>query len=156
MADPPDLRSALDKLAIRELQAAYGDAVTRRAWHEFGPMFLPDCPIHLDLRNGREIEHVGPDDLAQFIASSLEQFEYFEFALLNAVVLLQGEAAATGRVYMWELRQDTRHKWSNAYGLYRDEYALADGRWQFAARRYSSLARSAADGDGMEVFTVPG
>jgi hypothetical protein len=57
---------------------------------------------------------------------------------------------------MWELRQDTRQRWSNAYGLYRDEYALADGRWQFAARRYSSLARSASDGDGMEVFTVPG
>ena len=30
--DPSELRSALDKLAIRDLQAAYGDAVTRRQY----------------------------------------------------------------------------------------------------------------------------
>jgi hypothetical protein len=155
MADSPELRSALDKLAIRDLQAAYGDAVTRRAWAEFVPMFLPDCPIRLDLRDGRVIEHIGPQAIAAFIESSLEQFEFFEFALLNSVVALQGEVA-TGRLYMWELRQDTSHRWTNAYGLYRDQYAFVDGRWQFASRDYSSLARTSADGDGMDVFTVPG
>jgi hypothetical protein len=156
MTDPSDLRSALDQLAIRNLQAAYGDAVTRRAWDEFGPMFLPDCPIRIDLRDGRVIEHVGPDALAAFIATSLEQFEFFEFALLNAVVLVQDETTATGRMYMWELRQNMGHRWTNAYGLYRDQYALVDGRWLFASRDYSSLARTSADGDGMDVFTVPG
>ena len=155
MDDPSELRSALDKLAIRELQAAYGDAVTRRAWDEFGPMFLPDCPIRLDLRDGKVIERVGPDAIGSFIANSLERFEFFEFALLNAVVSLDGDRA-TGRVYMWELRQDTSHQWTNAFGLYRDQYALVDGHWRFASRDYSSLARTSADGAAMDVFAIPG
>jgi hypothetical protein len=58
---------------------------------------------------------------------------------------------------MWELRQDSKaHRWTNAYGVYADRYARADGRWQFASRHYSSLARTSADGGGMDVFTIPG
>jgi hypothetical protein len=156
MVDPSELRAVIDELAIRQLQAAYGDAITRRAWAELVPMFLPDCPIRLDLRDGREIEHVGAKAIGTFIADSLERFEFFEFALLNSVVFLDGEAA-TGRVYMWELRQDSdTHRWTNAFGVYRDEYSRVDGQWMFASRRYSSLARTSDDGEGMDVFTIPG
>lgn len=147
---------ALDCLAITRLQAAYGDIVTRRAWDELVPLFLPDCPIRLDLRDGRVIEHVGPAAIASFIASSIERFELFEFAILNAVVDVQGDEA-TSRLYMWEIRQDAlTHGRSDAYGLYRDRYARVDGRWLFSARDYSSLARSAVEGPAMVVFDVPG
>lgn len=150
------LRTALDELAIRRLQAAYGDAVTRRAWGELVPMFLPDCAIHLDLRDGTERTFAGGAAIGEFIAGSIERFEFFEFALLNAVVDVADGSSATGRLYMWELRQDAAaHRWSNAYGLYRDRYARHEGRWVFAERRYSSLARSAPEGDGMLVFPVP-
>jgi hypothetical protein len=45
---------------------------------------------------------------------------------------------------MWELRQiAATHRWSNAYGRYQDRYTGLDGRWVFAERRYSSLARTA-------------
>jgi hypothetical protein len=156
MVDPSELRSAIDRLAIRDLQAAYGDAVTRRAWDELVPMFLADCPIRLDLRDGRVIEHIGPHAIGGFIATSLERFEFFEFALLNAVVSVEGDVA-TGRVYMWELRQDmSTHQWTNAFGVYGDQYAMVDGRWRFASRHYSSLARTTDDGEGMDVFTIPG
>jgi hypothetical protein len=156
MVDPTERRSALDRLAIRDLQAAYGDAVTRRAWDELVPMFVPDCPIRLDLRDGRVIEHIGPQAVGTFIATSIERFEFFEFALLNAVVFVRGDVA-TGRVYMWELRQDaSTHRWSNAFGLYSDEYSLVEGRWRFASRHHSSLARTADEGQGMDVFTIPG
>jgi hypothetical protein len=154
MSDSSEVRAALDQLAIRNLQAAYGDAVTRRAWNEFVPMFAPDCPIRLDLRDGRVVEHVGPLAIGAFIERTLEQFEFFEFALLNAVVALDGNHAS-GRVYMWELRQDTTHRWSNAFGVYDDVYARIDDRWVFASRHYSSLARTASDGKGMDVFTIP-
>jgi hypothetical protein len=157
MVDSSELRTALDQLAIRNLQAAYGDAVTRRAWDELVPMFLPDCLIRLDLRDGRVIEHIGPHAIGAFIATSLEQFEFFEFALLNAVISVEGDDIATGRMYMWELRQDaSSHRWTNAFGVYDDQYARVDGRWLFASRRYSSLARTSADGEGMDVFTIPG
>jgi hypothetical protein len=150
-----ELRAALDQLAIGRLQAAYGDAVTRRAWDELGPMFRPDCPVRLDLRDGTVHEHVGPEAVGAFIAASIERFEFFEFALLNAVIDVEGDRA-TGRLYMWELRQDAAtHRWSNAFGLYRDRYERVAGRWVFAERRYSSLARTAADGDGMAVFGIP-
>jgi len=153
--DEQRLQQAIDRQEIRELQAAYGDAVTRRAWAELVPMFRPDCPITLDLRDGRTIEHVGPEAIGEFIAQSIERFEYFEFALLNAVVDVDvSRAHATGRLYMWELRQRDRG-WSNAYGLYRDRYERNDDdRWVFAERRYSSLARTALDG-GTEVFPIP-
>ena len=153
--DEQRLQQAIDRQEIRELQAAYGDAVTRRAWDELVPMFKPDCPITLDLRDGRTIEHVGPEAIGAFIAQSIERFEYFEFALLNAVVDVDvSRERATGRLYMWELRQQDG-RWSNAYGLYRDRYERsADDRWVFAERRYSSLARTALDGSS-EVFPIP-
>jgi hypothetical protein len=150
-----DLRARIE---IGDLQARYGDAVTRRAWGELPALFTPGCPITLDLRNGTVVEHAGGAAIGAFIAASIERFEFFEFALLNAVVDLgPGPDEATGRLYMWELRQDAgTHRWTNAYGLYRDRYERVDGRWVFAARRYASLARSAATGDGMDVFDVPG
>ena len=152
--DEQRLREALDRQAIRELQAAYGDAVTRRAWDELVPLFRPDCVITLDLRDGRALEHVGPEAIGSFIAASIERFEFFEFALLNAVVDCSRDQA-TGRLYMWELRQRDG-QWSNAYGLYRDRYERTDDdRWVFAERKYASLARTAPDGAGMDVFTIP-
>ena len=155
--DPQELRTALVELAIRRLQAGYGDAVSRQAWEELGPMFAPGAPIELDLRDGTTRRFEGGDAVAAFIAGSIERFEFFEFALLNAVVDVVGEAEATGRLYMWELRQEAAsHRWTNAYGLYRDRYARIDGRWVFAERRYSSLARTDPDGDGMVVFDIPG
>ncbi len=155
MVEPSELQSALDQLAIRNLQAAYGDAVTRRAWDELVPMFLPECPVRLDLRDGRVLEHSGAHEIGAFIAKSIERFEFFEFALLNSVVFVDRDAA-TGRLYMWELRQDaSTHRWSNAFGVYHDDYVRSDGRWVFALRRYSSLARTADDDRGMDVFTIP-
>ena len=120
-------------------------------------MFVRDCPIHLDLRDGTTRELTGGEGIAEFIAGAVERFEFFEFALLNSVVEVDpGADSATGRLYMWELRQDAAtHRWSNAYGLYRDRDQRHDGRWRFAERRYSSLARSAPHGDGMLVFPLP-
>ena len=45
-------------------------------------------------------------------------------------------------MYIWELRHDPVTGRSNAYGLYRDEYARIDDQWWFAGRRYQSLART--------------
>lgn len=160
----PDLRQSdldaalLDELAITRLQARYGDIVTRQAWPELVPLFLPECPLRLDLGDGRLLEHVGPEAIGSFIAGSIERFELFLFTVVNAVVDVdEGGATATGRLYIRELRQDrAEHRWSTAYGLYRDRYRKVDGRWRFATRDYSTLARTAPAGDGMEVFPVPG
>ena len=149
---------ALDFLAITRMQAAYGDIVSRQAWDELVPLFRADCPLRLDLGGDRVLEHVGPEAIGAFIAASIERFEFFVFTLLNSVVEVAPDGErATGRLYIRELRQDrVGHRWTTAYGLYRDQYRKDDGRWRFAARDYSSLARTAAEGAGMEVFPVPG
>ena len=150
---------AHDYLAITRLQASYGDAVTRQAWDELVPMFLPDCPVRLDLRD-RTITKIGPAEIGSMIAASIERFEFFAFTIQNAVVDVDpGGESASGRLYIRELRQEREgHRWTTAYGLYRDTYRKVDDRWCFATRDYSSLARTApdADGGGMEVFPIPG
>jgi hypothetical protein len=114
----PRTAELVEHHAVCRLQTTYGDAVTRRAWDELAALFVPDAPVTLDLRSGSVLRHTGGDEIAGFIAAAVERFEFFEFALLNAVVNLEGDGA-TGRLYMWELRQDAQtHRWTNAFGLY--------------------------------------
>lgn len=159
-----ELRSALDEFAIRRLQSTYGDVITRRAWAELDDLFVPDAPIELDLRRGEPLRLEGAAALGRMVERAVERFEFFEFALLNSVIDLVDGGNATGRLYMWELRQVAESgRWTNAFGLYRDAYARGDdGRWRIASRRYSSLARSAETDerpDGLpadyEVFDIP-
>jgi hypothetical protein len=151
--DPAAVARAVDVVAIGQLAARYGDVVTRRAWGELPSLFAPGCPVTLDLRGGRVLELAGADDVGSFVAASVERFAFFEFAVLNHVVDVAGDRA-TGRLYLWELRQEAATAtWTNAYGVYQDDYARLDGRWVFARRRYASLARGTAD--AMEVFEVP-
>lgn len=127
-------------LAVQRLQVAYGDAVTRRAWDEVAALFEPGAVVHVDTRTREPFDLVAPDGLVEFIAASLDQFVFFEFAIMNAVAHVSG-ARATGRVYICELRHSSAGEWTQAYGLYQDEYRRTGGDWRFSGRRYSSLAR---------------
>jgi hypothetical protein len=149
-----ELRETVDYVAICRLQNAYADAVTRRDWAAFAMLFLPSAALRVDTVTRPAVELTGPAELGRFIASSIERFEFFEFAILNTHVELDADDddRARGRVYICELRQDraTGH-FTNAFGLYQDRYERADGRWQFARRDYQSLARSGRN----EVFPFP-
>jgi len=139
-------------VAIRRLQAAYGDAVTRQAWDDVVALFEPTATVHIDTRTREPFTLDGPTAVAAFIERSLEGFVFFEFAILNATVDLEDEARARGRVYICELRHDHAGEWTQAYGLYRDHYTRTDGDWRIAGRRYTSLART---GPRIESFGVP-
>ena len=133
---------SLAYLAIIRLQAAYADVVTRRAWAELEPLFVPGAPIHVDTVSAPVIELEGAKGLGEFVAGAIEQFEFFEFVILNTVVDVKSATTARGRLYMVELRQDVHSgTWSNAFGVYHDDYVVHDGRWRFAERSYQSLAR---------------
>lgn len=138
-------------VAIGRLQAAYGDAVTRRAWHEVRALFEPDAIVEIDTRTRPVFTLAGPDAIADFIETSLRGFAFFEFAILNAVADVDGDTA-TGRVYLCELRYDTEGSWTQAYGLYQDRYARRDGMWRIAGRSYHSLART---GPSIQTFELP-
>jgi hypothetical protein len=140
-----------DYVAITRLQAAYADAVTRRAWEEFDALFVPDAPVRVDTVTNPVVEAAGPRAIGDFIARAIERFEFFEFVPLNTVVEIDGNTAR-GRLYMCELRQEASNgHFSQAFGVYHDDYRRVDGRWQFAARRYQSLARTGRN----EVFAFP-
>lgn len=158
MLDPPRLTGGeLDDagtrslVAVHRLQAAYGDAVTRRAWDEVRALFELDAVVHIDTRTSEPFSLEGPDDLVAFIARALEPFVFFELAILNAVASVDGDRAA-GRVYICELRHDHMGAWTQAFGLYQDRYVRREGVWRIQERRYASLART---GPTIESFPLP-
>ncbi len=151
-----DLQDTIDTVALGRLHAAYADTCTRQVWSGLHDLFLPEATVTVDLQNLGSTSFHGPQQLGEFIGSSLAQFEFFQFVVLNSHFVLRtgGDAdRATGRMWMSELRQfASTGRWSVIHGLYRDEYRRVGGRWWFADRRYQSLARTARD---VEVFPVP-
>jgi hypothetical protein len=137
--------------AVSRLQAAYGDAVTRRHWGDVRDLFTPDAVVRIDARTRPPFELAGPVAIAAFIEQSLEGFAFFEFAILNAVAEVDGPSGS-GRVYISELRHDHAGEWTQVFGLYQDTYVRQDDRWRIAARQYHSLART---GPRVESFPLP-
>jgi len=143
----------LDYLSICRLQAAYADAVSRRAWADLDPLFLADAPITVDTVTSPPFEHVGAAGIGGFIAGAIERFEFFELVILN-VHMLPGttDEAARSRSFTCELRQERANgHWTNAFGVYHDELSKVDGRWRYARRRYQSIARTGRS----EIFPFP-
>src|SRR5262249_47390553 len=113
---------------------------------EFHEQFLPDAPVRVDMVTKPAIDMTGPGEVGTFIGGAVERFEFFEFVILNSHIVLRAGGdpdVAHARLYMAELRQDASNGlWSQAFGLYRDEYRRVDGRWWFGQRSYQSLART--------------
>jgi hypothetical protein len=157
--DPASMADTAEYIAIRRLQDAYADVVTRRAWDELGELFLPDAVVELDTRQGDVLRIDGPLALGEFIARAIEQFAFFEFVVLNALIEMAPGGhtdTADARVYMCELRTDREtRRWNNAFGVYHDRYRRHEGRWWFVHRLYHSMARPAADGETVDDFEFP-
>lgn len=151
---PATIAETVDHVAISRLQARYADAMTRRAFPELTEMLLPDAPLHLELVTSPARDLVGPAELASFIGGAMGRFSFFEAVVLNSHIELYPDGdpdCATARLWMCEIRCEgdgdaAADGWSTAYGLYRDRYERADGRWWFARRHYRSLARAGLNG----------
>jgi hypothetical protein len=156
MITEEQLAEAVHDTGVRRLQHAYADVVNRRAWPEMDRLFLPGATITLDLRADTPLVLTGGPEVGSFIERSIEQFEFFEFVILNAHIAFPDGAtsgAAVSRLFMSEVRQQRASgRWTTVYGLYHDRYALEEGRWWFAERTYHSLARQARD---LDTFPLP-
>lgn len=142
-----DAADVADHVAIGALQAAYGDAVTRRDWPAVVALFEPDATVTLDLGRG-EPRVLGPVELVAFVEEAIARFDLFLFTVLNRVVLDVSGDGATGRVWLAEVRQDGEGVASTAYGRYDDTYRRTGATWRIAGRRYRSIARTAPAGTG--------
>ncbi|GJM39272.1 MAG: hypothetical protein DHS20C19_26390 [Acidimicrobiales bacterium] len=142
--------------AVRRTQDRYADIVTRRAWPELDGIMRADCVVTVDLVD-RAIDFRGPQAIGDFIAGQLEQFDFFEFVILNTVIEIDARAGRAGaRMYMQEARQEiATGRRTDTYGVYHDRFERdEDGRWWFARRHYRSYARTnpAEDEADMVVF----
>jgi hypothetical protein len=148
-------QETIDYVAICRLQSAYADVVTRRSWPELEDLFLAGAQVTVDTVTSAPIELTGPTAVGEFIGGAVERFEFFELVILNTTVDVHHDGdpdTARARLFTCELRQDRSNgRWTNAFGVYHDEYSRIDGRWRFARRRYQSLARSGR----AEVFPFP-
>lgn len=152
-----DLREAVVHVEITRLLDAYADVINRRALAELDELFLPDCEVVIDARRGTPVNVQGGEGVARFVGEAIERFDFFEFVPLSLRTWIDGEDLATGRSYMCELRQarDSGRR-SQAFGVYHDRFRRDGGRWRFAARRYHSLARTAATAHrDLDVFDFP-
>jgi hypothetical protein len=142
----------MDTTAIRELQFAYADVVSRRAWPELDRLFLPDITVVVDTVGSPARTFTGPAEFAGFVGPATDRFDHFQFVILNSVVDVESDEA-TGRIFMCEIRHHLDEDvWSTAYGMYQDRYRKVDKHWWFAERHYRSLART---GPQAGVFGVP-
>jgi hypothetical protein len=160
MIDEELVAEAVHDTGVRRLQSAYADVVNRRAWPEMSHLFQPDATVTLDLRAGNQLRLTGGTEVGEFIAASIDQFEFFEFVILNAHIAFPdgpGAGHAVSRLFMSEVRQDRAGgRWTTIYGLYHDRYAFRSGRWWIAERNYHSLARRARDLDTFPFPSDPG
>ncbi len=156
MRDDAELQDTIDHIGVHRLQQRYADIVNRRAWREFDDIMLADVAVRIDRRTAEPLAFDSPQAIATFIRDQIERFDFFEFVILSAAIELAvggDRDVATARMYMQELRHDRASgQYTDAYGLYQDTYRRIDGRWWFAARWYSSLARTGAD---LAVFPFP-
>jgi hypothetical protein len=142
-----DQHEMADFVAIQRLQASYADIVTRRQWSELEQVFVPDATVTIDVMEGNPFVLRTPAGIGEFIGTSIERFEFFEFVILNSVVEFgpAGSGQATARLYMAELRQSREEgRRSTAFGLYRDTYVKREDDWLIGQRKYRSAARTAA------------
>jgi len=145
-----------DQQRIRDLQSRYADICSRQKFNELPMLILPDASISLDLR-GRSLDFTGPEEIGDFIAASIEPFDFFQFLIRNSVVDVDDTGkTATGRLWMSELRHVRETgQWSTIFGLYHDRYVNLDGVWMITSRQYHSLARISHALDDCVVFDFP-
>jgi hypothetical protein len=142
-----DQNEMADFIAIQRLQASYADIVTRREWSELEEIFVPDATVTIDMVEGTPFILRTPTGIGEFIGTSIERFEFFEFVILNSVIDFgpAGSGQATARMYMAELRQSREGgRRSTAFGLYRDKYVKRGDDWLIEERKYRSAARTSA------------
>ncbi len=145
-----------ERQKISDLHAKYADICSRQAFHELDTVISGEADIQLDLR-GKTLSFKGPQELGDFIAASIEPFDFFQFVVKNAVIEIEETGVnASGRLWMSELRhvRDTS-QWSTIFGVYHDKYLKAAGKWRISARQYHSLARINHGLDDCVIFDFP-
>ncbi len=123
-----------DRIAIQELVAEYGDAVSRRdkagfagTWAEDGVWLLP------------WLEPVcGRNAIADVWEEQIAHYPFHNFRGYLGCLEIRDDRAA-GRLWTSELVQNIHGKSGVVTGRYDDEFVKRDGRWYFSKKRFTAL-----------------
>ncbi len=122
-----------DQLALRALHDSYADAVFRRDADAWGALWADDAVWNLG-----QGDVAGKAAIVPTWVGAMGLFS--QVAFFGQVGALEIDRdAATGRVYTQEVLTEQDGTLRRIVGRYEDAYVRRDGRWLFAARRYSIL-----------------
>jgi len=131
----PDVGELADQLAIRDLLAAFADAVNRMRPDELRAIFTDDARWVVTGFG----EPQGPDAIAALLDDLLVKWAMIFHAIHSGQVTLDGDRAQ-GEWYISEFGQLNDGTEVRIAGVYHDEYVRGDdGRWRFALRRYDGM-----------------
>ena len=128
-----------DELAIRQLAAAYIDAVNRYHADDWIATWADDATWNL---MGMEV--AGKDNILNLWQGAMGGFEWVVMMLNSGTIEVDGDAA-TGRWYVTEHLNPKEGDANLTLGVYDDRYCKRDGKWLFAERRYHVLFQGQAD-----------
>ncbi|MEX6725351.1 nuclear transport factor 2 family protein [Parapedomonas caeni] len=123
-----------DRIAIYELNWAYGDAVCRRDKADFAATWADDGIWHLPW--GEPVQ--GRQVIADYWAEQIANYPFHNFASYTGALAIDGDRA-TGRMWTTETVQNIKGATGVVIGRYDDEYVKRDGRWYYASKRFTPL-----------------
>lgn len=128
---------AEDRLAIRELVAAYGDAVTRNSAEDWGALWAEDSVWAMPDFPGWELIK-GKSAIVSTWIDAMKNFPMNINVQSLGAVTVTGDTAA-GRAYTSELVTDATGATYRVTGRYDDQYVRQNGRWLFRSRMFKVL-----------------
>jgi len=128
---------AEDRLAIRELVASYGDAVTRNNAEDWGALWAEDSVWAMPDFPGWELIK-GKSAIVSTWVDAMKNYPLNINVQSLGAVTVTGDTAA-GRAYTSELVTDATGATYRIAGRYDDQYVRQNGRWLFRSRMFKVL-----------------
>ncbi len=122
--------STEDRLAIREVLAAYCHAIDKGRWHDLRALFTPDCQLDFGALMGVHEGHAGVDRFADMLQSTGLFMRHYT---TNVVIAGDGDRARA-ESYVLAVT-GTPGNLAQTTGFYEDDLVKQDGRWRFRVRR---------------------
>jgi ketosteroid isomerase-like protein len=123
-----------DRLAIQELVASYGDAVSRQDIADWGALWAEDSLW----RHPEVGDMMGRADIVARCADAMARYPLLVFLALLGALKVQGDRAE-GRAYSTELVTNAEGATYRVTGRYDDIYVRQGERWLFARRIFTIL-----------------
>lgn len=136
-------QTVVDELAIRQLTAAYSDAVNRRDRDDFVAVWAPDAKWIVP----GLADTIGGEAAADQLLRLTEDMEFMLQHLQGGQVWVEGDTARA-RWYIVELGRTKAGQGVHIAGVYQDRLVRTDAGWRFLQRHFEFLYRGLIDVPG--------